>query len=128
MKKKDVPCPCGSGRTLAGCCGPLLAGTVAPDAEALMRSRYTAYVREDEAYLLASWHPSTRPDALSLGDEPRPKWIGLSVTKHERQDDTHATVAFVARYKVGGKAGKMTETSRFVREDGRWYYLDGEVD
>lgn len=119
-------CPCGSRRAYAGCCGPLHAGTPAPDAQALMRSRYSAYVMGDLDYLRASWHPTTRPDDLDLGDTRATRWLGLEVRRHAVIDADHATVEFVARYKVGGApAVRLHELSRFVREDGRWYYVDG---
>jgi SEC-C motif-containing protein len=95
------------------------------DAEALMRSRYTAYTLGDAAYLLATWHPDTRPGDLDLDAEPRPKWLGLQVRRHVQSDPDHAEVEFVARYKIAGRAQRMHELSRFVRRDGRWYYLDG---
>lgn len=132
MKKKHAPtpdpCPCGSGQTLAACCGPYLAGQAAPDAETLMRSRYTAYCLEDVAYLRATWHPDTCPADLDLATEPRPNWLGLTVHAHAAQDADHATVAFTARYKIGGRAHRLHEVSRFVRIDGCWLYLDGEVE
>lgn len=92
-----------------------------------MRSRYSAYVLGRESWLLDTWHPATRPATLSLSIEPRPKWLGLEVRRREEQDADHATVEFVARYKVGGRAHRMHEVSRFVREGGRWYYVDGDV-
>ena len=90
-----------------------------------MRSRYCAYVQGREDYLLATWHPSTRPAALNLVSGPQPKWLGLDVKAKTQADDT-ATVEFVARFKVGGRAQRLHEVSRFVREDGRWYYVSGE--
>jgi SEC-C motif-containing protein len=99
----------------------------APTAEALMRSRYTAYTQLREDYLLATWHPSTRPSALGLAEDLQTKWIGLDVKRHEQQDADHAIVEFVARHKVNGRAQRLHEVSSFVREDGRWYYVDGEV-
>lgn len=121
-------CPCGSGAQLSACCGRYLAGGVAPTAEALMRSRYTAFTLLDEAYLLATWHPATRPQYLNLAqDEPRPHWLGLKVLRHQVQDAAHATVEFVARQKIAGRAYRMHEVSRFVLEDGRWFYVDGDV-
>lgn len=121
-------CPCGGAR-YAGCCGRYLdGGEIAPSAEALMRSRYTAYVLGREAFLLASWHASTRPATLDLDASPAPKWLGLDVKRRQMQDDDHAIVEFVARYRVGGRAHRLHEVSRFVREDGRWYYVDGVVD
>ena len=91
-----------------------------------MRSRYTAYVFGDEPYLLRTWHARTRPSALHLADE-RVKWLGLKVLRADAggaQDD-EGRVEFVARYKVGGKAARLHETSRFVRERGQWFYVDG---
>ena len=125
---KPAPCPCGSGKPFDECCGPALAGVrPAADAAALMRSRYTAFARGDVGYLRATWHPSTRPAELALDEAPPPKWIGLQLKAHARQDETHATVEFVARYRIGGRARRLHETSRFVREDGRWYYVEGDI-
>ena len=92
-----------------------------------MRSRYVAYVLGLEPYLLATWHTSTRPAALDLDKESKPRWLGLTIKRHESQDDDHAIVEFVARYKIDGRAYRLHETSRFVREDGRWFYIDGEI-
>lgn len=122
----STPCPCGRPATLADCCGRYLAGAPAPDAESLMRSRYTAYVLQDAPYLLATWHPDTRPASLDLKSDAPTKWLGLSVKGHAQADDSHATVEFVARYKVGGRGFRMHEISRFEKVDDRWYYLDGE--
>jgi SEC-C motif domain protein len=91
-----------------------------------MRSRYSAYVLGLPDYLLATWHPSTRPAALEA-DPPGLKWLGLEVRRHEQPDDAHAVVEFVARNKLAGRAQRLHETSRFVREGGRWYYVDGEL-
>ncbi|MEI7036725.1 YchJ family protein [Fulvimonas yonginensis] len=123
-----TPCPCGNPAGYARCCGPLHEGTPAPDAEALMRSRYSAYVLKREDYLLATWHPSTRPAHLKLAaQQPAPSWLGLSVKRHER-GAAEAVVEFVARLRYGGgRAQRLHEVSRFVREDGRWYYVDGEI-
>lgn len=120
-------CPCGSGLALADCCGRYHEGQLAPDAESLMRSRYSAFVLGREDYLLATWHPSTRPAALELDATPRPQWLGLVVKAHAPQDATHATVEFVARYKLNGRAFKLHETSRFEKMDGRWLYVDGDI-
>lgn len=123
-----LSCPCGLGETLEGCCGQYLGGaSVAPTAERLMRSRYTAYTLCHEAYLLATWHTSTRPESLNFTEEPQPKWIGLDVRRAVDQDAAHAIVSFVARYRVNGRAGKLEETSRFVKEEGQWFYVDGDV-
>jgi len=118
-------CPCGSGRAYADCCGPLHVGAAAADAAALMRSRYCAYALGLVDYLLATWHPTTRPLDLDLADGL--KWLGLSVLRHEQTGPDSAVVEFVARYKSGGRAGRISEVSRFVREGGRWYYVDGDV-
>ena len=91
-----------------------------------MRSRYVAYALGHESYLLATWHPSTRPADLKLEEDPL-RWLGLTIKRHELQDDSHATVEFVARYKIDGRAYRLHEISRFVREDGRWFYIDGDI-
>ena len=128
MDVDDDRCPCGSGDAFVDCCGRyLLEGRRAPTAEALMRSRYTGFATRDRDYLLASWHPSTRPAELSLEEAPgqRTHWLGLTIQAHTQSDPDHAQVRFIARYKVGGgSAVKMLEHSRFVREEGRWFYLD----
>lgn len=92
-----------------------------------MRSRYTAYVHRLEDYLLATWHADTRPSQLGLANEAPPKWLGLQIKRAEQPSETTAIVEFVARYKVGGKAERLHETSRFERIDGRWYYCDGTL-
>lgn len=111
----------------AHCCGrylPAFETTPAPDAEALMRSRYSAFVLERADYLLATWHPSRRPAELTL--EPGVKWLGLEVKQHQVIDADHAEVEFVARQRDrSGRAVRLHERSRFVREGGRWYYVDG---
>lgn len=127
----NSPCPCGGGPArlcYPACCGRWHAGPLrlrAPDAASLMRSRYSAYVLELADYLLATWHPDTRPAALSF--EPGLHWLGLQVQPALTSDADHATVAFVARSKLGGRAHRLVESSSFVREQGRWYYLDGDV-
>lgn len=92
-----------------------------------MRSRYSAYVRGDADYLSATWHASTRPASLDFSDAAATRWLGLDVKRHTQRDADHAVVEFVARYRAGGgSAVRLHEISRFVREDGCWYYLDGE--
>ena len=91
-----------------------------------MRSRYSAFVLDLRDYLLATWHASTRPASIDA-PEPGLRWLGLEVKGHVAQDPDHATVAFVARSKLGGKAHRLVETSRFVRENGSWFYVDGDV-
>ncbi|MHB1115327.1 YchJ family protein [Sideroxydans sp.] len=123
-----IECPCGSSKPYTECCARYIeGGTPAPTAEALMRSRYTAYTQLKEDYLLASWHPATRPAALGLADEAPTKWLGLEVKRHAQQDAEHATVEFVARYKVNGRAHRLHEVSSFVQEAGRWFYVDGDI-
>jgi len=96
----------------------------APDAESLMRSRYSAYVLGLHAYLLQTWHPDTRPMQMAH-DEPGTRWLGLQVLRHEVLDEHTARVAFVARFRIGGaRAQRLTENSRFERVDGRWLYID----
>jgi len=124
---RDTGCPCGSGATYGACCGRFHAGEAAPDAEALMRSRYAAYVIGGEPYLLATWHPATRPQSLDLAAGPATHWLGLELRRHVAMGEDRAAVEFVARFKVGGRAHRLHETSRFLREDGRWYYVDGET-
>lgn len=125
-------CPCGSGDVLGACCGPVLrherrAGT----AQALMRSRYTAFALRDLEHLLASWHPRTRPAPEELTESLRPdvRWLRLEVLATERGgpfDDT-GTVEFIASSKSPQGRHKQHEVSRFVREDGAWYYVDGDA-
>ncbi|WP_448631031.1 YchJ family protein [Cellulomonas soli] len=122
------PCPCGSGDLWAACCGPVLDGArPAPTAEALMRSRYSAFAVGDPAHLLATWHPSTRPPRLDLDDDV--EWRRLTVlaaTGGGPWDET-GTVEFVAAYRTADGRGRLHEHSRFVREGGRWFYVDGDV-
>jgi len=129
MKRPIADCPCGSGLAYPCCCGRYHAGPLrllAPSAEALMRSRYSAFALGLREYLLDTWHPATRPASLE-SDPPGLKWLGLQVRRHERIDDTHALVEFVARSKLAGRAHRLHETSRFVHEDGRWYYVGGDL-
>ena len=120
-------CPCGSGLATPACCGRWHAGVAAPSAEALMRSRYSAFVLGLEPYLLASWHASTRPASLGLAEEGGCKWLGLEIRRACLQDEDYATIEFVARYRIAGRGHRLHEVSRFVREDGRWFYVDGDV-
>ena len=100
---------------------------VAPTPVALMRSRYSAYVQCRTDYLLQTWHASTRPPSLAI-DDPAPRWLGLTIRDALAADDDHASVEFVARYRIGGRVNRLHEHSRFVREAGRWYYIDGVID
>ena len=142
MQTKKTPptslCPCG-GACYATCCGPYIdAGAIAPTAETLMRSRYSAYTLRNEAYLRATWHPSTCPPDTIVGADETLRWLGLEVKsalrlrQRKAESDTEAnsdSVEFVARYKSGGRAHRLHEVSRFLREPSsgamRWFYLDG---
>lgn len=88
-----------------------------------MRSRYTAYTLNDETYLRATWDPRTCPVEKITHDEPT-KWLGLEVRKHQATGD-QATVEFVARYKIAGRAHRLHEVSNFLRDDGKWFYVNG---
>jgi SEC-C motif-containing protein len=133
---ENLSCPCrraipaiAAVPSYADCCARYHAGPLhllAPAAEALMRSRYSAFVLDDIDYLLATWHASTRPAALDANPSGL-KWLGLEVRRHEAVDADHAIVEFVARSKLAGRAQRLHETSRFVREGGRWFYVDGDV-
>lgn len=130
----SISCPCG--RTdakrrpvaYAACCGAYVNhvdATSAPSAEDLMRSRYSAFVHERADYLLATWHASTRPASLDF--DAGAKWLGLDVRDHRMTGDHTAEVTFVARYRLPSGAVRMHERSRFVCENGRWFYVDGDV-
>jgi len=131
MKKTPHPatasCPCGSEKTYEDCCGPWHAGfksgVHAPTPEALMRSRYSAYVLGLIEYLLATWHASTSPGELELSPV---KWLGLEVRFAHMAGDA-GVVEFVARCRDSQGAQRLHETSRFVRDGGRWYYIDGQM-
>jgi SEC-C motif-containing protein len=129
-KQKNKLCPCGSGQAYSDCCGRFIEGNELPTTpEQLMRSRYTAYCLNNDTYIIGSWHPSTRPGSLAEDNAASVKWIELKVLNAPvpAESESRATVEFMARCKVGGKAEKMHETSEFIREDGRWYYLSGQV-
>ena len=138
-----TPCPCGRASaavpvntkpakvhstqplSFSACCGPYLNESIpAPNAETLMRSRYSAFVLQRADYLLATWHASTRPATLDFA--PGAKWLGLEVRSHKLLDPNHAEVEFIARYRESGRAVRLHERSRFVRESGRWFYIDGD--
>lgn len=122
-KAKDT-CPCESGQAYQDCCGKFIeANQQAETAEQLMRSRYTAYVLQREDYLLRTWHASTRPLKLNMD---KVQWLGLQLqrTQAGKVLDREGIVEFVARYKRQGRAERLHETSRFVREEGQWFYVD----
>jgi len=119
-------CLCGSGLSGDACCDPLLSGErPAETAEALMRSRYCAFVGCNQSYLLASWHPDTRPGHLDF--DPQQRWLGLKIlrTGAGAAADDEGIVEFVARYKIDGRGYRLHEISRFVRTEEGWRYLDG---
>lgn len=118
-------CPCGTGLAYAQCCRPLHEGVAhAESAVRLMRSRYTAYVVHDTAYLLRTWHPRTRPRDLDASGGP--VWQGLTVIAVDdgRDTDSVGEVEFEAAH----SEGVVHERSRFVKRAGRWVYVDGDVD
>jgi len=118
-------CPCLSGASYGSCCAPFHRGDeLAPSAERLMRSRYSAYVTGNARYLLATWHPTTRPAALEL--DPAQRWYLLDILRTSRGGmlEDSGTVEFRAKYRLGGGAGEQHEVSRFVRERRRWFYVD----
>ncbi len=125
-------CPCGSGKELAACCEPILKGAPAPTPEALMRARYTAHATGEFTFLETSVHPSTREkvDTAKMRQWAEAvTWNGLEVhgtTGGGETDDT-GTVSFTARYSINGVEQDMREDASFVREDGVWHYLDGDV-
>ena len=125
----EEPCPCGSGRPLEDCCGPLLStDRLATTAEELMRSRFEAFRRADAAWLLRTWHPATRPGSVDLSDNPR--WRGLQIvdTAAGGPGDDAGIVEFRATYlDAAGDVGILHERSNFVRERGRWFYVDGDA-
>jgi SEC-C motif-containing protein len=138
MSKSKSPagCPCG-GPSFATCCGPYIAGAaLPPTAEALMRSRYSAYSLGIEPYLQATWHPSTRPQEPIISSDEKLQWLGLEVKSALRlrqrkadQADNEDFVEFVARFRVDGRGQRLHEVSRFLREPSpegpRWFYVDG---
>jgi SEC-C motif-containing protein len=129
MVDDALPCPCGSGAELGACCGPIVRGErLAPTAERLMRSRYTAFVLEDEPHLLRTWHESGRPTDVRF--VPGQQWTGLDVLATVAGDlfDQEGEVEFRAHHERRGRPHSLHELSRFVRDDdGAWVYL-GAVD
>ena len=126
LPDEDARCPCGLPSSYGRCCGRWHRGLLhlqAPSAEALMRSRYAAYVLGLHDYLLDTWHPRTRP----AGIEATPvalRWLGLELRRCASTGPDTATVEFVARSKLEGRAHRLHERSRFERVAGRWYYVD----
>ncbi len=124
LRAAEAACPCGNS-DYSRCCEPLHLGAIAATPQALMRSRYSAYVKNLEPYLRISWHPSTCPTDLQL--DPDCVWLGLEIKNASVScDENSGTVEFVARYRIkGGSAVRLSERSEFVRVEGRWVYLRG---
>ncbi len=129
----DHPCPCGSGRSFEHCCSPLLARQRDPaSAEELMRSRYSAYVRGDIDYLAETLHPDRRDthdaEATRRWAE-QADWLGLEVIGCSAggEDDDKGVVEFIASYRQDGRIVRHHEVSSFVRHDGRWFFVEGEL-
>ncbi len=122
-------CPCGSEKTFDDCCQPYLSGTaLPPSAEALMRSRYTAYTRMDDNYLLATWHPNTRPTNPTPSDDgDESAWTGLDILRTEagQSGDNTGVVEFIAHCEINGVASQLHEISEFSHDGERWFYVDG---
>jgi SEC-C motif domain protein len=126
MDLSKDPCPCGSSRLYSKCCGVWHAGTPAPDAESLMRSRYAAFVLCNGPYLLATWHPAKRPRSIPFNQNQ--KWLGLRIVEAKVTGEASAEVEFIARSRVSNAAAvRQHERSRFVRQGGAWLYADGDV-
>ena len=122
------PCPCGTGATYDECCRRFHRGEgTATTAEELMRSRYSAFVEHDEAYLLRTWHPATRPDSITF--DPDLRWAGLEIvgTEGGGAGDRDGVVEFRAHHRRAGEAGVHHEVSRFRHQDGGWLYVRGRV-
>ena len=120
-------CPCGSELELSACCDRFLSGDSLPaSAEELMRSRYSAFVLQNETYLLGTWHSDTRPSRVRFDSEQR--WLGLRIRETEQgaAGNSIGYVEFVARFKINGKGHRLHERSRFEWLQDRWYYRDGQ--
>ncbi len=123
-------CPCGSKQCYSDCCARYINGKLlAPTAEALMRSRYSANVMLAESYLLQSWHLSTRPERMNLQSDSGHEWLGLEVKRcvAGTAGESEGSVEFIARYQFNGVEHRLHEVSRFCREQGQWFYLDGVI-
>ena len=118
-------CPCLTGLPYGECCGPYHRGAAAPTAERLMRSRYSAFVTGDADYLLNTWHPSTRPASFELDPTHRYYRLDILATSRGGMLATEGTVEFRAFLRIDGGVDEHHEVSRFVKESGRWWYLDG---
>ncbi len=120
----DDRCPCGLPKPYDGCCGRFHRGDAkAPTAERLMRSRFSAFSVGDEAYLLRTWHPATRPPGVDL--DAKVRWVRLEILQTSGGGflDEEGTVRFRAHYTERGRDGRMDEHSRFVTDGGDWLYV-----
>ena len=122
--QSDEKCPCTSGKNYASCCQPLHLGEAAATPEALMRSRYSAYVVKLEDYLKLTWHPATCPDQLHL--DASPKWARLKII-HSQQQGDQGQVHFKAFFRSSQGMQHLEEVSDFTLFEGRWVYLSGQV-
>jgi SEC-C motif-containing protein len=123
-------CPCNPEKEFDQCCGPYLAGEKqAPTAEALMRSRFSAYAREDYGYVLRTCHRSTRPSEKDFEGNASVNWTALEIlyTEAGGENNAEGMVEFIARYESSGQSFGLHEKSRFLKEDGQWFYLDGDI-
>ncbi len=119
------PCPCNPAKQFKECCEPFLNGKKTPQSpQELMQSRFSAYATQQEQYLLDTWHPSTRPQSVDMSQSPM--WLALQVIKTSSQGN-YGVVEFKARYRQGNEIEMLHETSRFIKEDGHWLYLDGDL-
>jgi SEC-C motif domain protein len=126
--RTSAACPCGTGKRYGECCAPYHGGEPAPTAEALMRSRYSAYVVRLGEYLLSTWHPKTRPQTMNFDRADTTRWLGLEIKHHVVTGPNSATVEFVAVWREGGhRAHRLHEVSQFVRVKDHWLYVNGEI-
>ena len=123
-------CPCGNSNLFSNCCGQYIENDAATaTAEELMRSRYSAYTLNNSDYLLKTWHSPTRPTQLDLEQQIHTDWLGLKIyhTEAGSENETTGIVAFIARYTTDETTEVIHEVSRFVKEDGHWFYVDGTL-
>ena len=126
-------CPCGSQKPFSECCGPALSGAVASATpEALMRSRYTAFVKQDINYIFKTVAPARRKEFDRPGVEKwsrNSEWLGLEIVTTEKggPEDKTGTVEFAAKFRENGEARRHDELATFVKIDGRWYFEDGKA-
>ncbi len=123
-----IPCPCDSQNDYTQCCGRYIEADELPEyPEQLMRSRYTAYAINNTEYLKKTWHKCTRPEQLQL--DSGIKWIDLEIIDRQdyQLDNNEGWVEFVAKFKNNDCLQSLHERSRFLREDGQWFYVEGRI-